>query len=130
MTLADARKEGPKTYLGLGVDDFPNMFLIACPGSPSVLTNVVGYGSIEQHVEWIVDYITHLHEHGILATEPTSEAAEEWGREVNQIAEATLDMKAGSWYLGADIPAKPREFMPYAGRRCEEVAGDDYRGFT
>ena len=110
---------------------FPNFFTVTGPGSPSVLTNMPV--AIEQHVEWITDCIGHLRRNGIDSIEPDPEAARRWGAHVN---DATLLSKAKhSWYYGANVPGKPRVFMPYAGgmaryrRICEDVAARGYEGF-
>jgi cation diffusion facilitator CzcD-associated flavoprotein CzcO len=135
VSLRDAWREGPKTLLGLQVTGFPNMFTITGPGSPSVLTNMPV--AIEQHVEWITDCIAHLRAQGIPTIEPAPEAMERWVAHVNDAANATLLPQAGhSWYLGANVPGKPRVFMPYAGgmaryrRTCADVAARGYDGFV
>jgi cyclohexanone monooxygenase len=135
MSLKDAWAEGPRTYLGLQTPGFPNLFTITGPGSPSVLTNMPV--AIEQHVDWISDCIRHLREAGLERIEATPEAATKWGEHVNDAANATLLPQASSsWYLGANVPGKPRAFMPYAGgmahyaRICEQVARDGYSGFA
>jgi cyclohexanone monooxygenase len=126
--------DGPHTYLGLTAAGYPNLFFITGPGSPSVLSNVVV--SIEQHVEWIGDHLEYLRKNDLTTTEATAESQEAWVRHVNEVAAATLMMKAASWYLGANVPGKPRVFMPYVGgvgtyrAICDEVAADGYRGFA
>ena len=103
------------------------------PGSPSVLANM--FVSIEQHVDWVADAIAHLDANGLKAIEPTLEAQEAWVDHVNTIAMHTLYPKANSWYMGANVPGKPRVFMPYAGgvgeyrKKCDEVAANGYEGF-
>jgi cyclohexanone monooxygenase len=134
VSLRDHWADGPRTYLGLGVVGFPNLFIVAGPGSPSVLTNMVT--SIEQHVDWIVECVEHMGEAGIATIEPQHDAEEEWVRHVDEVGKATIYPLADSWYMGANIPGKPRLFMPYAGgvgnyrRICEEAAADGYRGFV
>ncbi len=135
LPLKEAWHEGPKTYLGLGVPGFPNMFSVTGPGSPSVLTNMPV--AIEQHVEWIRDCIRRMETEGLSELEPSEAATQEWVTHVNDAANATLLPQAGhSWYLGANIPGKPRMFMPYAGGMvryrniCNQVAADGYRGFS
>jgi cation diffusion facilitator CzcD-associated flavoprotein CzcO len=134
VRLKSAWAAGPRTYLGLAVAGFPNLFLITGPGSPSVLSNVVV--SIEQHVEWISDCIGYLREHGVDRIEAQEQAQEDWTEHVQVVANGTLMAKGNSWYLGANVPGKPRIFMPYLGGvgayrdRCDEIAGDHYRGFT
>lgn len=124
--------DGPVNYLGLSVPGFPNLFTITGPGSPSVLTNVVV--AIEQHVEWISGCIAHLREHGVAAIEAGEEAAQEWVAHVNRVAGGFIFPTCNSWYLGANIPGKPRVFMPMPGfpayaRTCERVAAEGYSGF-
>jgi cation diffusion facilitator CzcD-associated flavoprotein CzcO/acetyl esterase/lipase len=132
--LKDKWSAGPRTYLGLATAGFPNLFLVTGPGSPSVLSNMVL--SIEQHVDWMADCIGHLRERGLDTIEATRDAEDAWVAHVNEVAEATLFPRAGSWYMGANIPGKPRVFMPYLGgvgayrARCEGVAGDGYEGFS
>ena len=131
--LRDKWAEGPRTYLGLAVHGFPNLFVITGPGSPSVLTNMIT--SIEQHVDFIADYLRHLRDAGVAAVEPTREAEEAWVERVNAAADRTLYPRAASWYVGANVPGKPRVFMPFVGGAgayrliCDEVAADGYRGF-
>ena len=133
LSLNEKWSEGPKTYLGLQVAGFPNMFMITGPGSPSVLSNMPA--SIEQHIEWISDFLEYLREHGIKIAEADFDAETAWVSHVNEIAEPTMFMLANSWYLGANIPGKPRVFMPYAGglgtyrEKCNEVAHNGYEGF-
>lgn len=135
VSLRDAWAAGPRSYLGLGIAGFPNLFTITGPGSPSVLCNMPV--PIEQHVEWITDCIAHLRANGIARIEAKPDAADRWVEEVNAAADATLLPQASSsWYLGANVPGKPRVFMPYAGgmaryrRICEEVAARGYDGFA
>jgi len=130
--LKDAWREGPKTYLGVAVAGFPNLFLVTGPGSPSVLTNMMT--AIEQHVDWITDAIGYLGERQIGAIEPSGEAQEAWVAHVNAEADKTLFPQAASWYIGANVPGKPRVFMPYVGEgyktRCDRVAAAGYEGFV
>jgi cyclohexanone monooxygenase len=134
LTLNRKWAEGPKTYLGLMSAGFPNLFIITGPGSPSVLSNMIV--SIEQHVDWIADCLSFMRE-GCLRTieaEPTAE--ERWVAHVNEVAYTTLYPQANSWYMGANIPGKPRVFMPYIGgvgpyrQICNEVAAKGYQGFA
>jgi cation diffusion facilitator CzcD-associated flavoprotein CzcO len=135
LSLRDAWAAGPRNYLGLQVDGFPNLFTVTGPGSPSVLCNMPV--AIEQHVEWITDCIAHMRRLGLKRIEPTHEAVDSWVAEVNAAADATLLPHAKhSWYLGANIPGKPRVFMPYAGGMahyrsiCADVAAKNYEGFA
>lgn len=134
LSLKEKWSEGPKTYLGLQVAGFPNMFMITGPGSPSVLSNMTV--SIEQHQDFIADFINYMRDHDIDVAEADGKAEVEWVAHVNKVAEPTMYMLADSWYLGANIPGKPRIFMPYAGgvgsyrEKCNEIADNDYEGFV
>jgi len=135
LALKDVWAAGPRNYLGLQVSGFPNLFTVTGPGSPSVLCNMPV--AIEQHVEWIADCIAHMRAKGLERIEAKPEAMDRWVGEVNAAANATLLPQAHhSWYLGANIPGKPRMFMPYAGgmahyrRICNDVAAKGYEGFA
>jgi cation diffusion facilitator CzcD-associated flavoprotein CzcO len=135
LSLREAWRAGPRTYLGLQIAGFPNLFTITGPGSPSVLCNMPV--AIEQHVEWITACIAHMRAHGFTRIEATQAAADRWVAHVNDAANATLLPQAKhSWYLGANVPGKPRVFMPYAGGMaryreiCARVAGNGYEGFA
>ncbi|MDQ2897767.1 MAG: cyclohexanone monooxygenase, partial [Actinomycetota bacterium] len=133
-TLRRKWTDGPRTYLGVATAGFPNLFTITGPGSPSVLSNMIV--SIEQHVDWIADCLAYLRAHDLASIEPTVEAEDAWVAHVNAVAEMTLYPRANSWYMGANIPGKPRIFMPYIGgvgayrKKCDEVAANGYEGFT
>jgi cation diffusion facilitator CzcD-associated flavoprotein CzcO len=111
--LSQKWSDGPHSYLGVAVAGFPNMFTITGPGSPSVLSNMPV--SIEQHVEWITGCIEHMRKHGIATMEARADAEMEWDAHVAELANASLLPTANSWYIGANIPGKPRVFMPYLG---------------
>jgi cation diffusion facilitator CzcD-associated flavoprotein CzcO len=134
VPLKERWNEGPKTYLGLTVAGFPNLFTITGPGSPSVLTNMLP--SIEQHVDWIADCLEALRAKGVNVIEPTDSAQDRWVGEVGNSASITLRSSCSSWYVGANIPGKPRVFMPYIGglpayiQACEAVVAGGYEGFA
>ncbi len=125
---------GPATYLGVCTHGFPNLFMVTGPGSPSVLGNMPT--SIEQHVDWICACIEHLRKSGASCIEATAEAELQWGEHVKALADATLFPQADSWYMGANIPGKPRVFLPYIGgfgtyrKLCQELAEKGYEGFA
>lgn len=131
--LRDDWADGPRTYLGLGVDGYPNLFLVSGPGAPAVLANMVLHA--EANVNWIADAIAHLDEHGYTAIEATADAVDNWSAELDQRAHATLFPKANSWYMGANVPGKPRGFMLFIGGFgayldiCDEVADAGHKGF-
>ncbi|TCP31559.1 cation diffusion facilitator CzcD-associated flavoprotein CzcO [Scopulibacillus darangshiensis] len=129
-----ANGEQVRTYLGITTADFPNLFMITGPESPSVLVNMPT--AIEQHVEWITDCMTYLRNHGLETIEAKVEAEEAWSKHCKEVADATLYPKTDSWYTGANISGKPRGFMIYLGgfnrysQICNEVAAKDYEGFS
>lgn len=134
LTLENAWHAGPLNYLGLQVPGFPNMFTITGPGSPSVLCNMPP--AIEHHVEWITHCIAYLRQNQYNTIEANQQASEDWVATVNAAANETLLPQAKhSWYLGANVPGKPRVFMPYPGgflryrNICEEIVSKGYAGF-
>jgi len=126
--------DGPRTYLGLMVAGFPNLFTITGPGSPSVLCNMAV--AIEQHIDWVTECIAWLSDRQVGAIEATDAAQDEWVAHVNEVGDGTLFPLANSWYMGANVPGKARVFMPYIGgfpvyrEKCDEVAAKGYEGFT
>ncbi|MFB7666720.1 flavin-containing monooxygenase [Kitasatospora sp. NPDC056138] len=133
LSLKEMWSAGPRTYLGLGVPGFPNLFTMTGPGSPSVLTNMLV--AIHQHATWIADCLQYLVDHDISVIEATHEAEDAWGMHVDEVAGKTLFPSCDSWYLGANIPGKKRVFMPLVGfpayaKTCAEVAEGGYRGFA
>jgi cation diffusion facilitator CzcD-associated flavoprotein CzcO/acetyl esterase/lipase len=132
-TLKDKWAHGPTTYLGLTTTGFPNLFMITGPGSPSVLSNMAV--SIEQHVDWVADRLGELHGQGVERIEATETAEAGWVQHVNDCADITLYPTANSWYMGANVPGKPRVFLPYIGGVdgyrgvCDEVVERDFLGF-
>ena len=133
VALKDTWSAGPRTYLGLGVPGFPNMFIVTGPGSPSVLTNMVV--AIEQHVDWIAGCLDDMRTQDLHTIEATGEAADQWVAYVNAVGGFTLFATCNSWYLGANVPGKPRVFMPLPGfppyaEHCTHVARNGYEGFV
>jgi len=134
LALKDKWSSGPKTYLGLTTAGFPNFFTITGPGSPSVLSNMVV--SIEQHVDWICDCLAFMRDQGLARVEPTELAENAWVQHVIDFGALTLFPRANSWYMGANVPGKPRVFLPYVGgvdvyrNVCNEVVDKDYLGLA
>jgi cyclohexanone monooxygenase len=132
-SLREKWAAGPRTYLGLQTADFPNLFMVTGPGSPSVLSNMIT--SIEQHVDWITDCIDHLRKRNLTRIEADLKAEDAWVEHVNEVGNKTLYPTANSWYMGANIPGKPRVFMPYIGgvgvyrKKCNDVVAAGYEGF-
>jgi cation diffusion facilitator CzcD-associated flavoprotein CzcO len=136
LTLDKVWADGPHSYLGVSVAGFPNLFTLTGPQSPSVLTNMPV--AIEQHVEWVAGCIEHMEKTGKKSIEATSKAQEDWVAHVNGVVNMTLMAKANSWYMSANIPGKPRAFLPYLDpegvggytKRCAEIAAKGYEGFS
>ena len=133
LALGNKWQEGPRMYLGLAASGFPNLFTITGPGSPSVLSNMLP--SIEQHADWIANLLDHARAERRSIVEATVEAEDDWVAHVDDAANHTLFPSCNSWYLGANVPGKPRVFMPYPRmpayvRRCDRVAANGYEGFT
>ncbi|MEZ5946633.1 MAG: alpha/beta hydrolase fold domain-containing protein [Hyphomonas sp.] len=133
LALRDKWANGPHTYLGIGVAGFPNLFTITGPSSPSVLSNMLV--SIEQHVDWVSDCIAWMRKNGLATIEPTEAAEDEWAAHNEAVANSTLFPQANSWYIGANVPGKPRTFMAYIGGvdvyriLSDQIAASGYHGF-
>lgn len=132
LALKDKWADGPRTYLGHSIAGFPNLFAVTGPGSPSVLSNLVP--SIEQDVGWIGDCISFMRARGHRSVEATAEAEADWVAQVNEVANKTIYPLEDSWYVGTNIPGKPRVFLPYIGfpdyvERCNEAAKQGYKGY-
>jgi len=132
-SLREKWKDGPLTYLGLATAEFPNLFMITGPGSPAVISNMPT--AIEQHHEWIRDCLTHMRDHGLERIETSATREEAWTAHVAELAAKTLLVKVDSWYMGSNVPGKPRRFLCYLdgvgryGDVIAEVAAKDYDGF-
>jgi len=134
VTLKDKWHDGTRTYLGIMVHGFPNLFTITGPASPSVFSNMMI--SIEQHVDWVADCLVHLRQNRLAAIEPTKEAEDYWVDHNTEVGNGTLYPLANSWYMGSNVPGKPRVLMPYIGgvgvyrQECDDIVADSYRGFA
>ena len=134
LTLAEKWRAGPRTYLGLASAGFPNLFMITGPGSPSVLASMIQ--AIEQHVDWMVDLMAHLRDIGARSFEARVEDEDRWVEHVNEVSQVSLRSTCSSWYVGANVPGRPRVFMPYIGgfpvyvQKCNEVMDGGYDGFV
>ncbi|MCH9672599.1 MAG: NAD(P)/FAD-dependent oxidoreductase [Gammaproteobacteria bacterium] len=133
LALTQKWRAGPRTFLGLSTVGFPNFFMVTGPGSPSVLANMIQ--SIEQHVDWMVDCISHMRDTGAQTIEPKLDAEDAWVEHVNEVASVSLRSTCSSWYVGANVPGRPRVFMPYIGGfpvyvdKCNNVMTEGYEGF-
>jgi len=134
LTLAEKWRAGPQNYLGLAVAGFPNFFTVTGPGSPSVLANMLP--SIEQHVDWIADCMAHMRDIGAQTIDAQESHEADWVGHVADVASISLRSTCSSWYVGANIPGRPRVFMPYIGgfpvyvQKCNEVMAAGFEGFV
>jgi len=134
LTLSEKWRAGPRTYLGVASEGFPNFFMITGPGSPSVLASMIQ--AIEQHVDWMVDCIAHMRDIGAATIEPIETYEDEWIEHVNEVSKVSLRSTCSSWYVGGNIPGRPRVFMPYIGgfpiyvQKCNEVMTNSFEGFA
>ena len=134
LSLSEKWMAGPRAYLGVASAGFPNLFIITGPGSPSVLASMIQ--AIEQHVDWMVDCIAHMQDIGAATIEPIERYEDEWIEHVNEVSQVSLRSTCSSWYVGANIPGRPRVFMPYIGgfpvyvQKCNEVMTNGFEGFA
>jgi cation diffusion facilitator CzcD-associated flavoprotein CzcO len=133
-TLAEKWRAGPRAYLGIATEGFPNLFMITGPGSPSVLASMIQ--AIEQHVDWLADCIGHMRDVDAASIEPTRDDEDAWVEHVNDVSTVSLRSTCSSWYVGTNIPGRPRVFMPYIGgfpvyvQKCNEVMSNGFAGFV
>ena len=134
LTLREKWAAGPRSFLGIAVSGFPNMFVIVGPGSPSLLSNVLL--STEEQIDWLSELFAYCRAQGIREVEASAKAEQKWVEHVNERAQETLYLKTPSYYLGAEMPGKPRVFMPYSGgvrgyrRILMKIAAKNYDGFS
>jgi cyclohexanone monooxygenase len=134
LTLSEKWRAGPRAYLGIASVGFPNLFMITGPGSPSVLASMIQ--AIEQHVDWLADCMGHMRDIGATSIEPTPGDEDAWVEHVNDVSTVSLRSTCSSWYVGANIPGRPRVFMPYIGgfpvyvQKCNEVMSGGFNGFV
>lgn len=132
--IKDTWAQGSSTYLGIGVADFPNLYMIGGPGSPSVLVNVVMAN--EHQVGWISDLIKYKRDNGYTRVDVQPAAQDKWAQTVQDVIKGTVFTSADSWYTGANVPGKPKQILAFAGgiieytNACDAVAENGYEGFT
>jgi len=133
VKLSEEWATGPQTYLGVMIETFPNLFMLAGPGSPSIRSSVIV--SIEQHVEWISELLNYMQDQSFETVEPTAEAQNDWTAYVADVAASTLLVRGNNQYVGANIPGKPRVYTSYVGgvgkyrTICDDVKSNGYEGF-
>ena len=133
LSLQEKWADRFENYLGATIAGFPNLFMIHGPGSPGVLYTMPLGG--ERTANWIAESIAHLRANNLGAIEATDEAASMWDEEINSAAAQTLYPLTDSWYMGANIPGKPRQFLAHLRgskyfERLSQVADQDYEGFV
>ena len=134
LTLAEKWRAGPRAYLGIASAGFPNLFTITGPGSPSVLASMIQ--AIEQHVDWMADCMGHMRDIGAATIEPVQQHEDAWVEHVTEVSTVSLRSTCSSWYVGTNIPGRPRVFMPYIGgfpvyvQKCNEVMSGGFEGFV
>jgi cyclohexanone monooxygenase len=134
LALEEKWAEGARSYLGLGIAGFPNLFTITGPFSPSVVANMPT--GVEQHVDWIATCMEYMRERRLEFVEANEDAEDQWVTHSTEVANATLYPQTNSWYVGANIPGKPRRFSVYLGgfssyrAHCDLIAERGYQGFA
>jgi cyclohexanone monooxygenase len=134
LTLSEKWRAGPRAYLGIAAAGFPNLFMITGPGSPSVLASMIQ--AIEQHVDWLADCMGHMRDIGATCIEPILKDEDAWVEHVTDVSTVSLRSTCSSWYVGTNIPGRPRVFMPYIGgfpvyvQKCNEVMSGGFEGFV
>lgn len=132
IQLSEKWVNGPATYMGLAMSDFPNLFMVTGPGATFGNMPV----GIEHHVEWITTCLQHMLEQGFSHMEVDPDSEEEWVRVVAENSERTVSALADSWYNGANVPGKVRAPYFYMGsfgqyrRKVEDIAETGYPGFV
>ena len=129
----DKWKDGAKSYLGLMMEGFPNLFMTTGPNGPAALANII---TISEHdVDWIGDVITHMASKGLASIEPTRAAEDGWMELVYTLAGKTLVSKAKTWYVGANVAGKPQGLSLFTGgfakyrEYCALETRGGYKGF-
>jgi len=134
VRLQEVWQQGATSLIGMMSAGFPNLFMVGGPGSPAVLTNVIM--SIEHHVDWISGCIDWLRMKGLKTIEATPEAQKAWAEHVAEVGAMALSSQGNAWYLGANVPGKPKLFLPYAGgfpqyvARVKDMTANGYAGFA
>ena len=136
-TLKDKWADGPRTFLGMQVEGFPNMFTLVGPHNAATFCNIPR--CIEQNVEWVTELFRHMKAEGHASVDVKKEAEDEWTMHVHETSERMLFTKVDSWFMGINPNLKgrnTRKFLLYAAgapqynEMCEEVAASGYKGLT
>jgi cation diffusion facilitator CzcD-associated flavoprotein CzcO len=134
-TLRDVWSGGVETYLGIAIPDFPNLLMLYGPHSMGAFCN--GPTCIEQQGDWVVDCLVNLRAQGLTQIEATREATDAWGLHMRELLASSLYQSIeSSWYIGANIPGKPRQLLYYSGGalqyigKCRSSSEKGYEGFN
>ena len=128
--LRDKFANGPRTYMGIQSNGFPNMFTI----NAASVGNFVR--AAEPLVEWVTECIRYVRENEYVRISPTLEAEDDWVNHVNEAGSRILRTQANSWFVGANIPGKARALLtspdtaPVMRAKRVDVAARGYEGFA
>ncbi|HWK66899.1 MAG TPA: NAD(P)/FAD-dependent oxidoreductase [Rhizobiaceae bacterium] len=133
-TLKEKWQSGARSYLGIMMEGFPNLFAPSGPNGPAALANLI---TIAEHdVDWIADLISDMEANGLRTVEPTEEAEEGWMKLVVALAEKSLIRKANTWWVGANVKGKPQGLTMFIGgfhkyrEHCAAAAQDRRKNFV
>ncbi len=135
--LTDVWANGPRTYLGMQITGFPNMFTLVGPNNASTFCNMPR--CIEQNVDWVTEFLQYLKDNDLTRVEPTEEAMDAWGEHVVTSGERMLFTKVNSWFMGVNSNLEGRQeprFLLYAAglptyrEKADEITANDYEGFV
>jgi cation diffusion facilitator CzcD-associated flavoprotein CzcO len=134
VALRDRWSEGPRTHLGMLVDGFPNLMMVAGPQTPFANIPVVA----EYCVRWLSRLLTTMSEQGADTVEPTPEAVAEFSALTEAVVDATVLRRGGkrTWFLGSNVPGKPRAAVMWLGgvasfrEVCEAEVSGGHKGLV
>ena len=130
--MAQTWAAGVRSHLGISVPGYPNLLMSYGPQSPTSFWT--GPAAAEVQGEWLVDCLCYLRDNGKQRIEATDAAADDWNAHMEELASGTLFPLADSWYMGANIPGKPRQLLAHLGasdymNHCHTCAAAGYAGF-
>lgn len=134
QTVNQKWKDGARSYLGLMLEGFPNLFMTTGPNGPAALANIIRIS--EHDVDWIANAMVHMEKNGLATIEPTAQAEQVWMDLVYQLSQRTLLSKAKTWYVGANVKDKPQGLTLFTGgfakyrEYCAAAANDGYANFS
>ncbi|MBD0276329.1 MAG: cyclohexanone monooxygenase, partial [Acetobacteraceae bacterium] len=132
LRLKDKWVDGPRTFLGVQVEGFPNMFMLM--GPHTALGNIPR--SIEYNVDWVTGLIRHMRERGLTRADARPEAVADWTDHVKAVGAGLLSNEVNSWFTGVNTNVEGKQtrvVARYSGSapayraRCDAVAANGYR---